>query len=514
MDYKVLYRKYRPKDFNDLVGQDHIKELLLQSIINNKLSHAYIFNGPRGTGKTSTAKLFAKIINCLDNKDGNLCTKCISCLSFDETTDIIEIDAASNNGVDEIRELRENVKISPGISKYKVYIIDEVHMLSNNAWNAFLKTLEEPPKHVIFILATTEIQKVPITVLSRCQRFDFQRISDDIIFQKVKEIAKKEKIKISDEAVSELSVLSDGGLRDALSMLDQLSKLNDKITLETLNNAYGLVTNKDIFEVFDLYEKNNIELLINKIDSLNVKGANSEILLKKMLDYLLQRLIEAKILNINNTNNLEELIEDLEECYRKKNKYLMIKTTLLKNIKQIDKIPKKNEIINEFEDKIISREIILDDIPEQISVEILNIRINNSFVNANLNLKKEFMKKWDELTNHFCTNGETKYLSLLKNTKVEVVSPTNVLLSTKNFSNSVLFNSICDEISEKCQKIIGPDIKIICLDEEQWKKEKNRYIETKKDKKYNYINEPESKNDSKTINLASNIFGKELIEIK
>ncbi|MDD4705774.1 MAG: DNA polymerase III subunit gamma/tau [Bacilli bacterium] len=512
MDYKVLYRKYRPKDFNDLVGQDHIKELLLQSILNNKLSHAFIFNGPRGTGKTSTAKLFAKIINCTNNFEGIACNKCVSCLSYEETTDIIEIDAASNNGVDEIRELRENVKILPGISRYKVYIIDEVHMLSTNAWNAFLKTLEEPPKHVIFILATTEIQKIPITVLSRCQRFDFQRISSEVIFLKVKEIAKKEKINIIDEAITELSELSNGGLRDALGMLDQLSKLNDKITIETLNNAYGLVTNKDVKEIFEVYKKREIKLLIEKIDNLNSKGVKSEVFLTKILDFLLQELINYKITNSKEINNLEQLILDLEECYTKKNKYLMIKTMILKNIEDL---VTKYEVVNTVvEEKNISREIISNEIQNQINLEILNIRVNNSFVNANLNLKKEFIKKWDELTNYFCTNGETKYLSLLKNTKVEVVSPTNVLISTKSYSNSVLFNLICDEIAEKCKKIIGDSIKIICLDEEQWKKVKSKYIKNKNHISYNYIEEPILKKDNKAINNATNIFGKELIEIK
>ncbi|MDD2238686.1 MAG: DNA polymerase III subunit gamma/tau [Bacilli bacterium] len=512
MDYKVLYRKYRPKDFNDLVGQDHIKELLLQSILNNKLSHAFIFNGPRGTGKTSTAKLFAKIINCTNNFEGNACNKCISCLSYEETIDIIEIDAASNNGVDEIRELRENIKILPSLSRYKVYIIDEVHMLSTNAWNAFLKTLEEPPKHVIFILATTEIQKVPITVLSRCQRFDFQRISNDVIFQKVKEIAKKEKINISDEAIIELSELSNGGLRDALGMLDQLSKLSDKITIGTLNNAYGLVTNKDIKEIFEEYKNREIKLLIENVNNLNLKGANSDVLLTKMLDFLLQELIKYKISNIKEINNLEQLIFDLEECYNKKNKYLMIKTILLKNVEDsVENIEIENRV---KEEKNISREIISDEILEQINLETFNIRINNSFVNANLNLKKEFIKKWDELTNYFCAIGETKYLSLLKNTKVEVVSPTNVLISTNTYNNSVLFNLICDEISEKCKKIIGDNIKIICLDEEQWKKEKSKYIKNKKIKEYSYIEEPVLKNNTKTINIATDIFGEELIEIK
>ncbi len=221
MAYKVLYRKYRPQDFNSLYGQENIKKLLIDSIINDKISHAYLFSGPRGTGKTSTAKLFAKAINCEESKDGIPCNNCNSCNNYETSPDIIEIDAASNNGVDEIRELRENANVLPTFSKYKIYIIDEVHMLSQSAWNAFLKILEEPPKHVIFILATTEIQKIPITILSRCQRFLFQRISDDIIEENILRIAKSEKIKITKEAAKIISILSEGEMRDALSILDQ-----------------------------------------------------------------------------------------------------------------------------------------------------------------------------------------------------------------------------------------------------------------------------------------------------
>src|SRR5574344_1876839 len=212
MPYKVLYRKYRPQDFNDLYGQESIKKILMDSIINNKIAHAYIFCGPRGTGKTSTAKLFAKTINCENPNNGIPCGKCNACLNYEDSPDIIEIDAASNNGVDEIRELRDNIKILPTFSKYKIYIIDEVHMLSQSAWNAFLKTLEEPPKHVIFILATTEIQKIPITVLSRCQRYTFKKITKDVIKQRLLTISKEEQIEISDEASDYIAELADGGL--------------------------------------------------------------------------------------------------------------------------------------------------------------------------------------------------------------------------------------------------------------------------------------------------------------
>ena len=222
MNYKVLYRKYRPDNFENIVGLEYVKKILKNSIVNNKIAHAYIFSGPRGTGKTSTAKVFAKSINCLDSKDGEACGKCVNCQNFATNTDIIEIDAASNNGVDQIREITNNIKLAPTMSKYKVYIIDEVHMLSQSAFNALLLTLEDPPAHVIFILATTNIESVPITILSRCQRFDFKKIGFQQIIDRLKYICEQEKIDIDDEALNEIAYISDGGLRDARSYCERL----------------------------------------------------------------------------------------------------------------------------------------------------------------------------------------------------------------------------------------------------------------------------------------------------
>ena len=200
-DYKVLYRKYRPFSFDEVIGQKYSIKMLKNAVINNKISHAYIFTGPRGTGKTSTAKIFARTINCENPESGIPCGKCYSCLNASNSADIIEIDAASNNGVDEVRELINNVKVAPSFSKYKVYIIDEVHMLSKSAFNALLLTLEEPPSHVVFILATTNIESVPITILSRCQRYDFKKNSIDIMTSHLKWVASKEKINIKDQAI-------------------------------------------------------------------------------------------------------------------------------------------------------------------------------------------------------------------------------------------------------------------------------------------------------------------------
>jgi DNA polymerase-3 subunit gamma/tau len=222
----VLYRKYRPQKLADVVGQKHIVQTLFNAIKNNHLGQAYLFTGPRGTGKTSVARILAKTINCLDLQDAQACGKCFNCLTITEgrALDIIEIDAASNTGVDNVREIIEAVKLPPTSLKYKVYIIDEVHMLSSGAFNALLKTLEEPPAHVIFILATTEIHKVPETIISRCQRFDFTRLPIQLIIQKLSAIAKSEKIQISPESLEMIALASEGGMRDAESILGQIDR--------------------------------------------------------------------------------------------------------------------------------------------------------------------------------------------------------------------------------------------------------------------------------------------------
>ncbi|MBR6572603.1 MAG: DNA polymerase III subunit gamma/tau [Clostridia bacterium] len=271
MAYKALYRKYRPQTFSDVVGQDHIVETLKGELASNKISHAYLFTGTRGTGKTSCAKILAKAVNCQDIKDGDPCLSCDFCnlISSEEATDIVEIDAASNTGVDDIRVLRDQIVFSPTSLKYRVYIIDEVHMLSTSAFNALLKTLEEPPEHAIFILATTEVHKLPATILSRCQRFDFRRIEPSKICERIKYIADKENFKITDEAATLIAAAADGGMRDALSILDLcLSGTND-ITEETVTKVCGMSGNEYLNKLSDSIIAQDTEAALTLIDELH-----------------------------------------------------------------------------------------------------------------------------------------------------------------------------------------------------------------------------------------------------
>lgn len=261
MAYVALYRAYRPQKFSEVVGQQHIIKTLQNAISMNKVAHAYLFCGPRGTGKTTLAKIMAKAMNCVEGPTTEPCCKCEICEGITKGTisDVIEIDAASNNGADDIRALRDTVKYLPAVGKYKVYIIDEVHMLSNAAFNALLKTLEEPPKHVIFILATTEPYKLPNTILSRCQRFDFQSISVSDILKRLKIVASEEKIKITDEAMSQIAQSAEGGMRDALSLFDQCISysVNEEITLDDVLAVSGNVSYLKIIELLKACSSEN-----------------------------------------------------------------------------------------------------------------------------------------------------------------------------------------------------------------------------------------------------------------
>ncbi len=270
MSYKALYRKYRPATFSDVVGQEHITTTLQSELNSGKLFHAYLFTGTRGTGKTTCAKILAKAVNCLSLQNGNPCGVCESCRAIDdgEVMDIVEIDAASNNSVENIRELREQVNFTPANAKYRVYIIDEVHMLTLSAFNALLKTLEEPPAHVIFILATTEVHKLPSTILSRCQRFDFKRIEPKNICERLKFVAEKEDFTVTDNAAAMIASIADGGMRDALSTLDLCVSADQNITEEVVAKTCGLAGNDYLIKLADYIHQKDVQNALLLTDEL------------------------------------------------------------------------------------------------------------------------------------------------------------------------------------------------------------------------------------------------------
>ena len=289
MEHLALYRKYRPKDFNEVVGQEHITKTLINQIKNNNISHAYLFCGTRGTGKTSIAKIFARAINCTNLRvNGEICGKCEACVSLNDAgnLDIVEIDAASNNGVDNIRELREKIKYSPISCEYKVYIIDEVHMLSDSAFNALLKTLEEPPRHAIFILATTESQKIPATIASRCLKFVFKLLEQEQLVNHLKNIFNKENIKFEDEAVELIASLGEGSVRDMLSVAEMcVAFSNNNVTYDETIKALG-VTNRDLlYKMASAILSKDAKILIEEIDVAYKSGKNMVQLSKDLLNY-------------------------------------------------------------------------------------------------------------------------------------------------------------------------------------------------------------------------------------
>ena len=284
MAYQALYRKWRPQKFEDMVGQTAVTKTLKNAIIHHKTSHAYLFTGPRGTGKTSAAKIFAKAINCLNPQDGEPCNECLLCKGITEGTigDVIEIDAASNNGVEEIRDIRDKARYAPTQATYKVYIIDEVHMLSTGAFNALLKTLEEPPKNVIFILATTEPHKIPATIISRTQRFDFRRITNDEIIQRLRYILEQEEIAYEEEALSVIARCANGGMRDALSLLDQvISFSDDKVSFEQAIQVSGSLTDDLMIEFVRLLTQQQAQAALLQLQDLLLLGKEASRLIEE-----------------------------------------------------------------------------------------------------------------------------------------------------------------------------------------------------------------------------------------
>ena len=555
--YQALYRKYRPKDFFDVVGQDVIVKTLKNAIINNKINHAYLFSGPRGTGKTSIAKIFANIINCKNIDNGEKCNKCVFCTQ-NKNDDIIEIDAASNNGVDEIRELRNKVSLVPAIGKYKVYIIDEVHMLTVGAFNALLKTLEEPPAHAIFILATTEPHKIPLTILSRCQRFDFKKISDNIIFERLSYIASKESINIDDDAIMEIARTCDGGMRDAISMLDQAYAYNNnKIDLNIINEINGNISNEEVINLIKNIINKDLNSSYTLIDEYIYAGKSlikvcekllstfrNILLYKNAKDYLKNKIINIDyIKNISQEIHNDELLkiimiinDKLASMKKNDNPKLILEIMFIELLNynlniEINYIEKKinnnvdkndlkkedlsNDIIkiaNEKNNKIDTNLINNDIDFIQKIIELKKIRINNTLAKFN---KKEYLKISKELSDvrsMILDPDHSKAASIIVDGVLKAASDTNLIYVFNTQSMVDMFNSNILIIEELVKEFLNKSYKCIATSLEDWEQIKNEFNMHKKnydiiDEK-NLINEIfDKKNKSLEKDVVEKMFG-------
>lgn len=310
-DYRALYRKWRPVDFDDVSGQDAITDILKYEVANNKLSHAYLFCGSRGTGKTSCAKILAKAVNCLDSKDGNPCNKCEACRSIDAgiATDVIEMDAASNNGVDNVRDMKDEIAFTPALLKYRVYIIDEVHMMSGSAFNALLKTLEEPPSYVIFILATTEFHKLPTTIVSRCQRFDFRRISTENIMSRLKLISESEGIALTDDGARVIARVSRGGMRDAVSLLELCAGSRKTVDAELVFDTVGAGNRDGAYKLIEAILRRDYTAVYDTVNEVVMNSADVSVFWQEIIDSY------RDIMVVKNTERAKDYLDLTEVEY-------------------------------------------------------------------------------------------------------------------------------------------------------------------------------------------------------
>ena len=349
--YRALYRKWRPQTFDDVYGQPHVTRTLMTELATGRVSHAYLFTGSRGTGKTTCAKILSKAVNCLHPVDGNPCNECEICKAIDNGSilDVIEIDAASNNGVDNIRDLREEANFLPATAKYRVYIIDEVHMLSTGAFNALLKTLEEPPAHVIFILATTDLQKLPATILSRCQRFDFKRISAGEIVRRLQYVAEREGVTITEEAANLIANLAEGGMRDALSIMDRCLSVTENIDENTVSDVAGIANNSYMFRFSDCIAKRDFTAVLQLVDELYNGFCDVDRICSRLADHFRNLMVA---LSVNNCKDLIICSENELEKYKAEAK----KFKLSKILECIDIINSTSKTLRGATDKRIQFE--------------------------------------------------------------------------------------------------------------------------------------------------------------
>ncbi|MBQ9318285.1 MAG: DNA polymerase III subunit gamma/tau [Bacilli bacterium] len=526
--YQALYRKYRPQKFEDVVGQKVIVKTLSNAILNNKITHAYLFAGPRGTGKTSIAKIFAKTINCEHLSGLTPCEQCISCMQISnkQTTDIIEIDAASNNGVEEIREIKNKVNLVPTNGKYKVYIIDEVHMLTTAAFNAMLKTLEEPPQNVIFILATTEPHKIPLTILSRCQRYDFKRLSNKEIVERLEYIVKQENIQVENGVLAMIAEISNGGMRDSVGLLDQLiTYCDDIITVDAIHEINGTISNEQMFGLIrNIIQRNfnNVYNLVNRYDN---EGKNIYKIFENVVVFLKNVLIYV---NCPNFFENEILIEQYEQIIKLSNEkeinlYIEFFLQALKNLKMennkkllielcliniYDKL-KKNKKDNIESDKERNNEIttvekkVKNDLSDKIK-ELKKIRVNNALALFN---KKQMMELKNELYHiqEMINNSDySSIISLIMDGELRARGDNYLIFVYTNESMEKFFNMELLKIEELFKKVFNVNYKVIGVNTNEWEIIKKKFNDSLKNNQKIFIYQEETINVEDVFNISNN----------
>ena len=569
MAYTALYRKYRPSNFASVVGQEVVVDILKNSILNNKVSHAYLFTGPRGTGKTSIAKILAHAVNCL-NFNGDICGECEVCKNLEiNDSDIIEIDAASNNGVDEIRTLRDNVKLLPSFCKYKIYIIDEVHMLSTGAFNALLKTLEEPPSHVIFILATTEPNKIPLTILSRCQRFDFNKISNEKLVSRLLYIATQEG-KIVDKSILEyIAEISDGGLRDAINLLDQVISLpQESVTLEEIDRLSGRISQNTLFELLNAISTGNYVSILNISDIIYGEGKIYKDIADGMLaivrdlsinfevDSYFNKDYSSKLATINIpfdklisiTSLLNELIKELKNSNDPKMLFdiymvnicnslsskgnLSVKkedinnsqTVELKNKEVINisniKENKEKLNINKGSDEDTINEKTVNTSNDTINGDLKSIRINNVLAEADKSILNNIVKSYDRIGDYVSNKVYNTLSILLLDGHVVVASTKYLLFAFESEEDVTLFDNNYKQIELFIKEVFEETYKVAAVTKKEWQRIKEDFIKNKKNQiPYVFIDENDVKLDmgvsfNDLENSALDLFGEDTISVR
>lgn len=569
MAYTALYRKYRPSNFASVVGQEVVVDILKNSILNNKVSHAYLFTGPRGTGKTSIAKILAHAVNCL-NFNGDICGECEVCKNLEiNDSDIIEIDAASNNGVDEIRTLRDNVKLLPSFCKYKIYIIDEVHMLSTGAFNALLKTLEEPPSHVIFILATTEPNKIPLTILSRCQRFDFNKISNEKLVSRLLYIATQEG-KIIDKSILEyIAEISDGGLRDAINLLDQVISLpQESVTLEEIDRLSGRISQNTLFELLNAISTGNYVSILNISDIIYGEGKNYKDIADGMLaivrdlsinfevDSYFNKDYSSKLATINIpfdklisiTSLLNELIKELKNSNDPKmlfdiymvnicnslsskgnlsvkkedinnSQTVELKNKEVNNISNIKEHKEKSDINKDSDEKTINEKTV-NTSNDIINGDLKSIRINNVLAEADKKILNNIVKLYDRIGDYVSNKVYNTLSILLLDGHVVVASTKYLLFAFESEEDVTLFDNNYKQIELFIKEVFEETYKVAAVTKKEWQRIKEDFIKNKKNQiPYVFIDENDVKLDmgvsfNNLENSALDLFGEDTISVR